>query len=142
MSEQEKRLTDEDLARIERCLPPREGGEDEASFGTYLGEHGQDRFSTWDVQHLVDEVRRLRAERDVRDGMGMGSFAASALVGAVFQQQELDRLRSDEWLRAAARDIGEGVTRDGWNGETLPSSEGGVDGDILAILKKHRDGRR
>ncbi len=85
---------------------------------------------------LVAEVRRLRAEAKVRIETERFGFTAEAAVGAVvgssFQQQELDRLRSDEWLERAAEEIEEKSA----GGMNIEKAEG------LAILRKHRDGER
>jgi hypothetical protein len=53
-------LTDADLARIERCLPPRDSF-DIGGLGTVEGENPAE-FGTDDVRALVDEVRRLRSD--------------------------------------------------------------------------------
>jgi hypothetical protein len=64
-----KPLTEEDLRRIERCLPPVDPADGETNFAVTLGhvDAGNDlpvaEFDTDDVYRLVVEVRRLRAEQ-------------------------------------------------------------------------------
>ncbi len=60
-------LTEDDLLRIERCLPPLHD-DGEAGFAVTLGQAGlrgaekpEAEFDTDDVHRLIGEVRRLRS---------------------------------------------------------------------------------
>lgn len=90
-----------------------------------------------EVRRLRSEIERLRAEAEVRVVTERFGFTADAAVGAVvgsaFQEQELDRLRSDEWLEKAAEE---------WaRAHDAPSSAHFTAAELVAILRKHRDGK-
>jgi hypothetical protein len=126
MTDATKPLTDEELALIEAFV--RDRGRGELPRGNSIADS---------LYLLVAEVHRLRAEAKMRVETERFGFTADAAVGAVvgssFLQQELDRLRSDEWLERAADEIEGGI--DDLN-ETGPSRN-----EILAILRKHRGGK-
>jgi hypothetical protein len=147
-----KPLTDEDLERIMRVLPEIDD-DGEASYGVTLGRlgDGPDTLDTWDVHNLVAEVRRLRSDEwlraaaeEVHDNCGEwnGPFEpdaeglngqAGGILAILRKHREVRRLRSDDWLRAAAEEI------DGFQWDE--PSAGDPIGTIEAILRKHRDGK-
>ena len=61
----------------------------------------------------------------------MDEYATAAMSHAAAMVAEIRRLRSDDWLLRATDDIGD-----------LDTFEGHVDtAKVLAILRKHRDGK-
>lgn len=116
-------LTDEELQAIEHRLST-------ATITNAGGPDAEGRYPFADpiaghAQRLVAEVRRLRALHydEVLDDIGKLREAVRDAV------EVARRLRSDEWLRAAA--------------EEIEREEGGRGrGDYyMAILRKHRDGK-
>lgn len=81
-----------------------------------------------DVPRLVAEVRRLRADVE-----RVGDNWDEADLRAVTAEMELARLRSDEWLGTAAKEIAPLLRAD----VVAPERAEEI---LIAFLRKHRDG--